>query len=133
MIQEVIGVQRTPVLFFEPKSRYRAQGPVDLASAFRRTRSRVVRTGTERSPVGHGAMVNVLMQAAELAEQEGTSVGRSMTCAVSPIDYEPIPTSVRPGDWSWHPEAPGFLGKCPAEIAATITRAFYSLEAPVPG
>jgi 2-oxoisovalerate dehydrogenase E1 component beta subunit len=132
MIQEAIA-SNDPVLFFEPKSRYWHKGPVDSsASPSPLHSSRVVRTGTEVTLVGHGAMVNVLMQAAELAQQEGTSVEVIDLRSLSPIDYAPILISVqKTGRLVVASEAPGSVNVS-AEIAATITeRAFYSLEAPV--
>ena len=132
MIQEAIA-SNDPVLFFEPKSRYWHKGPVDFdASASPLHSSRVVRTGTEVTLVGHGAMVNVLMQAAELAQQEGTSVEVIDLRSLSPIDYAPILRSVqKTGRLVVASEAPGSVN-ISAEIAATITeKAFYSLEAPV--
>jgi 2-oxoisovalerate dehydrogenase E1 component beta subunit len=132
MIQQAIA-SNDPVLFFEPKSRYWHKGPVDSsASPSPLHSSRVVRTGTEVTLVGHGAMVNVLMQAAELAQQEGTSVEVIDLRSLSPIDYAPILISVqKTGRLVVASEAPGSVNVS-AEIAATITEwAFYSLEAPV--
>jgi 2-oxoisovalerate dehydrogenase E1 component beta subunit len=132
MIQEAIS-SNDPVLFFEPKSRYWNKGPVDLsASAAPLHSSRVVRTGTEVTVVGHGAMVTVLLQAAELAQSEGTSVEVIDLRSLSPIDYAPIIASVqKTGRLVVASEAPGFVS-ISSEIAATVTeRAFYSLEAPV--
>ena len=132
MIQEAI-VSNDPVMFFEPKSRYWNKGPVDFsASPVPLHSSRVVRTGTEVTVVGHGAMVNVLMQAAELAQHEGTSIEVIDLRSLSPIDYAPIIASVqKTGRLVVASEAPGSVS-ISAEIAATVTeRAFYSLEAPV--
>ena len=91
-----------------------------------------MRTGTEVTLVGHGAMVNVLLQAAELAAAEGTSVEVVDLRSLSPIDYAPILASVqKTGRLVVAQEAPGFVS-VGSEIAATVTeRAFYSLEAPV--
>ncbi len=132
MIQEAIA-SNDPVMFFEPKSRYWHKGPVDFsASASPLHSSRVVRTGTEVTVVGHGAMVNVLMQAAELAATEGTSIEVIDLRSLSPIDYDPIIESVqKTGRLVVASESQGFAGLS-SEIAATVTeRAFYSLEAPV--
>jgi 2-oxoisovalerate dehydrogenase E1 component beta subunit len=132
MIQEAIA-SNDPVMFFEPKSRYWHKGPVDLdASASPLHSSRVVRTGSEITLLGYGAMVNVLMQAAELAAGEGTSVEVIDLRSLSPIDYAPILESVqKTGRLVIAAEAPGFVSVA-SEIAATVTeRAFYSLEAPV--
>ena len=132
MIQEAIS-SNDPVMFFEPKSRYWHKGPVDRSgSALPLHASRVVREGTEVTLLGHGAMVNVLMQAAQIAAAEGTSVEVIDLRSLSPIDYEPILGSVqKTGRLVVASEAPGFVSVS-SEIAATVAeRAFYSLEAPV--
>ena len=132
MIQQAI-TSNDPVIFLEPKSRYWPKGEVDLAApAAPLHASRVVRAGTDVTLVGHGAMVTTLLQAAALAEAEGTSCEVVDVRSLSPIDYEPILDSVRKtGRMVYAQEAPGFtsLG---SEVAATVMeRAFYALEAPV--
>src|SRR5690606_3561574 len=94
--------------------------------------SRVVREGSEVTLLGHGAMVAMLLQAAEVAAEEGTSVEVIDLRSLSPIDYDPIVQSVqKTGRLVVAQEAPGFVS-VRSEIAATVTeRAFYSLEAPV--
>ncbi len=132
MIQEAIE-SSDPVLFFEPKSRYWPKGEVDDASAgIPLHASRVVREGTEVTLLGYGPMVPVLLQAAEIAAQEGTSVEVIDMRSLSPIDYAPIVASVqKTGRLVIGQEAPGFVS-IGSEVAATVTeRAFYSLEAPV--
>jgi 2-oxoisovalerate dehydrogenase E1 component beta subunit len=132
MIQEAIA-SNDPVMFFEPKSRYWPKGEVDFSSsAVPLHASRVVRTGADVTLVGHGAMVTVLLQAAELAAAEGTSVEVVDLRSLSPVDYGPVVDSVRKtGRAVVAQEASGFAS-IGSEIAATITeRAFYSLEAPV--
>ncbi|CAN5360915.1 alpha-ketoacid dehydrogenase subunit beta [soil metagenome] len=132
MIQEAIA-SNDPVLFFEPKSRYWPKGDVDNeSSGFPLHASRVVREGTEVTLLGYGPMVPVLLQAAEIAAQEGTSAEVIDLRSLSPIDYAPIVASVqKTGRLVIGQEAPGFVS-IGSEIAATVTeRAFYSLEAPV--
>jgi pyruvate dehydrogenase E1 component beta subunit len=132
MIQEAIA-SNDPVLFFEPKSRYWNKGAVDFsASAAPLHASRVVRTGTQVTLVGHGAMVTVLLQAAELAAAEGTSIEVVDLRSLSPLDYAPIVQSVqKTGRLVVASEAPG-LASITSDIAATVTeQCFYSLEAPV--
>ena len=132
MIQEAIAAN-DPVMFFEPKSRYWPKGAVDLsANPTPLHTSRVVREGTEVTLVGHGAMVSVLLQAAEIAAEEGTSIEVIDLRSLSPIDYGPIIASVqKTGRLVVASEAPGFVSVS-SEIAATVTeKAFYSLEAPV--
>jgi 2-oxoisovalerate dehydrogenase E1 component beta subunit len=132
MIQQAIA-SNDPVMFFEPKSRYWQKGEVDTEQApgvFQA--SRVVREGTEVTLVGHGAMVTALLQAADIAAAEGTSVEVIDLRSLSPIDYAPILASVqKTGRLVVAQEAPGSVS-VGSEIAATVAeRAFYSLESPV--
>ncbi len=132
MIQEAIA-SNDPVLFFEPKSRYWPKGPVDLDhSGLPLHASRVVRRGDDVTVVGHGAMVATLLQAADIAAEEGRSLEVVDLRSLSPIDFGPIVDSVhRTGRLVVSQEAYGFVS-VGSEIAATVAeRAFYSLEAPV--
>jgi 2-oxoisovalerate dehydrogenase E1 component beta subunit len=132
MIQQAIASD-DPVLFFEPKSRYWPKGEVDLgASDTPLHASRVVRLGTDATLVGHGAMVATLLQAADIAAEEGTSLEVIDLRSLSPIDYAPILASVqKTGRLVVAQEAPGHVS-VGSEVAATIAeRAFYSLQAPV--
>jgi 2-oxoisovalerate dehydrogenase E1 component beta subunit len=132
MIQEAIA-SNDPVLFFEPKSRYWQKGDVDRsASGVPLHTSRIVREGTEVTLVGHGAMVAVLLQAADLAAEEGTSIEVIDLRSLSPLDLDPVVASVqKTGRLIVAQEAPG-NASIGSEIAATVAeRAFYSLEAPV--
>ncbi|MCI2956776.1 alpha-ketoacid dehydrogenase subunit beta [Agromyces atrinae] len=132
MIQEAIR-SNDPVMFFEPKSRYWPKGPVDLdRTDLPLHASRIIRRGTDVTVVGHGAMISTLLQAADVASNEGTSIEIVDLRSLSPIDYGPLIESVeKTGRLVVTQEAQGFasLG---SEIAATVAeRAFYSLEAPV--
>lgn len=122
-----------PILFFEPKARYWNRGPVDQE----RPRiplhaSRVVRPGEQLTLVGHGAMVSMLLEAAEAAAADGVSVEVVDLRSLAPIDYAPILASVaKTGRLVVAQEAPGNVS-VGSEIAATMAeRAFYSLQAPV--
>jgi pyruvate dehydrogenase E1 component beta subunit len=132
MIQQAID-SPDPVVFFEPKAKYWQKGEVDTeAPALPLHASRIVRRGTDVTLVGHGAMVTTLLQAAALAESEGTSCEVIDLRSLSPVDYGPLLDSVRrTGRMVYAQEAPGFtsLG---SEIAATVMeKAFFALEAPV--
>jgi len=132
MIQEAIA-SNDPVLFFEPKSRYWPKGPVDHDhSGLAFHASRVVRRGDDVTVVGHGAMIATLLQAADIAAEEGRSLEVVDLRSLSPIDYGPIVDSVqRTGRLVVAQEAYGAVS-VGSEIAATVAeRAFYSLEAPV--
>jgi 2-oxoisovalerate dehydrogenase E1 component beta subunit len=132
MIQDAIA-SPDPVIFLEPKSKYWQKGEVDLDErALPLHASRLVRRGTDVTLVGHGAMVTTLLQAAALAEAEGTSCEVIDLRSLSPVDYGPILDSVRrTGRMVYAQEAPGNVS-VGSEIAATVMeRAFYALEAPV--
>ena len=132
MIQEAIR-SADPVMFFEPKSRYWHKGQVDFAASGAPLHaSRVVRAGTDVTLVGYGAMVSMLLRAAEIAADEGTSVEVVDVRSLSPVDYGPIlESATRTGRVIVAAEAPGFASVA-SEIAATVAeRAFFSLEAPV--
>jgi len=131
MIQDAIR-SNDPVMFFEPKSRYWPKGQVDLVDGrVPLHTARVARTGTDVTVIGHGAMVATLLQAAELAEAEGTSIEVVDLRSLSPIDWEPILASARKtGRVVVAQEASGFVS-LGSEIAATIAeRTFYTLQAP---
>ena len=132
MMQEAIA-SNDPVIFFEPMSRYWPKGDVDTSAAgIALHASRVVRAGTDVTVIGHGAMVSVLLQAADAAAAEGTSLEVIDLRTLSPIDYGPILESVaKTGRVVIAQEAPGNVSLA-SELAATITeKMFYSLEAPV--
>jgi pyruvate dehydrogenase E1 component beta subunit len=132
MIQQAIA-SNDPVVFFEPKARYWPKSDVDTqANPTPLHESRVVRTGSDVTVVGHGAMVAMLLDAAEVAAGEGISLEVVDLRSLSPIDYDPILASVqKTGRLVVAQEAPG-QASVGSEIAATVAeRAFYSLEAPV--
>ncbi|CAG7619319.1 alpha-ketoacid dehydrogenase subunit beta [Leucobacter soli] len=132
MMQQAIA-SPDPVLFFEPKSKYWQKGEVDPAAPSAELhRTRIARTGTDCTVVGFGAMTTTLLQAAEIAQAEGTSLEVVDLRTISPIDYEPLLASVRKtGRLVVAQEAPG-NASVGSEIAATVAeQAFYSLQAPV--
>lgn len=132
MIQQAISSD-DPILFFEPKAKYWAKGDVDITSTpLKLHQTQIARPGNDVTVVGHGAMVTTLLQAAQIAQGEGTSLEVIDLRSISPIDYEPILASVRKtGRLVVAQEAPGSVS-VGSEIAATVAeRAFYSLHAPV--
>ena len=132
MIRQAIQ-SNDPVIFLEPKARYWPKGDVDFdATPAPMHQSRVVRTGSDVTVVGHGAMVAMLLDAAEVAAGEGVSLEVVDLRSLSPIDYAPILASVeKTGRLVVAQEAPG-QASVGSEIAATIAeRAYYFLEAPV--
>ncbi|MGO2655691.1 MAG: alpha-ketoacid dehydrogenase subunit beta [Pseudoclavibacter sp.] len=132
MIQQAIASD-DPVLFFEPKRRYWQKGPVSLdAAPGELHRSRVVRSGDQVTLIGYGAMLPILLDAAEIAAKEGVSLEVVDVRSISPLDYGPLVESIeRTGRAVVVAEAQGSVSVA-SEIAAQLgERAFYSLEAPV--
>ena len=132
MIRQAIQ-SNDPVIFLEPKARYWPKGDVDLsATPGPLHQSRVVRTGTDVTVVGHGAMVAMLLDAAEVAAGEGISLEVIDLRSLSPLDYGPILASFeKTGRIVVAQEAPS-QASVGSEIAAVVAeRAFYSLESPV--
>lgn len=132
LIQEAITSQ-DPVIYLEPKSRYWHKGTIDdEKSGVSMHQARVVREGGDVTLIGHGAMVSVALQAAEIAQTEGVSIEVIDLRSLSPIDYDTILDSVRKtGRVVVAQEAPGNVS-VGSEIAATLTeKAFYVMEAPV--
>ena len=132
LIQDAIA-SNDPVVYLEPKSRYWHKGPIDTTTAGAQMgQARVVRQGSDATLIGHGAMVSVMHQAAEIAQSEGVSLELIDLRSLSPIDYDTILDSVRrTGRAIVAQEAPGNVS-VGSEIAATLTeKAFYVMEAPV--
>ena len=122
-----------PVVFLEPKGRYWPKGEVDAqAPAVGFGAARVARAGEDVTLIGWGAQTTMNLQAAQLAEAEGTSLEVLDLRSLSPIDWDPVLESVRrTGRCVVAQEAPGNVS-LGSELAATIAeRCFYSLEAPV--
>lgn len=132
MIQEAIR-SNDPVIFMEPKAKYWQKGEVRFdAPVADLHESLVAREGSDVTLIGFGAMVTMLLQAAEIAESEGVSAEVIDLRSISPIDYGPLVRSVqKTGRAVVAQEAPGNASVA-SEIAATLTeRCFFSLEAPV--
>lgn len=122
-----------PVIFFEPKRRYQAKGEVDTERNEQGLYSaRTLREGRTATLIAYGPTVDVAVNAAAAAAEEGLDLEVIDLRALSPIDWEPLFASVRKtGRAVVVHEAPGSVG-IGAEVAARITEeCFYSLESPV--
>jgi len=126
-----------PVIFFEPKRRYWAKGPVELAAD--RTsaplplhKAQVIRPGKDVTVVAYGPMVATALDAAKAAADDGHELEIVDLRSLSPIDTATVVQSVqKTGRLVVVHEASVNLGMG-AEIAARVQeKAFYSLEAPV--
>ena len=132
MIQQAIASE-DPVIFLEPKSRYWHKAPVDDATpAPVMTQAAVVREGSDVTLVGHGAMLSMLLQAADVAQSEGVSAEVVDLRSLSPVDYRTIEESVTKTQRLVIAQEAPSQASLGSEIAATMTeRAFYLMEAPV--
>ncbi|WP_198586913.1 alpha-ketoacid dehydrogenase subunit beta [Glycomyces xiaoerkulensis] len=132
MIQQA-AASDDPVVFFEPKRRYHAKAEVDTTAApLGLHRSRVVRSGSTATLIAYGPTVDVALNAAGAAAEEGLDLEVIDLRSLSPIDWEPLRTSLRKtGRAVVVHEAPQTLGMG-SEVAARLSEeCFYSLEAPV--
>lgn len=132
MIQKV-AAQPDPVIFLEPKSRYWQKGDVDTDNPGPELHQAVVvKPGTDLTLIGHGAIVSMLLQVAEVAEQEGTSIEVVDLRSLSPIDWDVLLGSVQSTGRAVVVQEASQNVSVGSEITATLTeRSFYSLEAPV--
>jgi pyruvate dehydrogenase E1 component beta subunit len=96
------------------------------------TQAAVVREGSDVTLVGHGAMVSMLLQAADVAQSEGVSAEVVDLRSLSPVDYRTIEESVTKTQRLVIAQEAPSQASLGSEIAATMTeRAFYLMEAPV--
>ena len=125
-----------PVIFMEPKRLYWSKGSIESAANAMTFdsfgRAVVRREGADVTLVAYGPSVEVAMEAACAAADEGWSVEVVDLRTLVPFDDETVVASVRKtGRCVVIQEAQGFAG-VGAEIAARVQeRAFHSLRAPV--
>ena len=132
MIQQAVQSD-DPVIFLEPKRRYQAKGAVDFTSRPKPMhQADIVRYGTDATLIAYGPMVKTCLDAAAVAEEEGTSLEVVDLRTLSPVDWVSVVSSVRRTKRAIvvH-EAPLTLG-LGAEIAARLHQdLFYVMESPV--
>ena len=122
-----------PVMFLEPKSRYRHREVVELPTATEPFAKAVVgRTGTDATVVAYGPSLHVAMAAADIAFAEGRSLEVVELCTLMPFDEETVLESVaRTGRCGGVHESPLTLG-FGAEVAARVSEELFGrLRAPV--
>ena len=125
-----------PVVFMEPKRLYWSKGSIETAAAATIFDSfgqaAVRREGNDVTLVAYGPSLDVAMEAAVAAQDEGWSVEVVDLRTIVPFDDETVVASVRKtGRCVVVQEAQGFAS-VGAEIAARVQeRAFHSLHAPV--
>jgi 2-oxoisovalerate dehydrogenase E1 component beta subunit len=141
MLQQSIACD-DPVVFFEPKRRYWEKSEVDVdvdnhsdessTAEVPLGRAAILREGSDVTLAAYGPMVATALDAARIAEEEGTSLEVIDLRSLSPIDFATLEASVqKTGRMVVAHEASVFCG-LGAEIAARISeRCFFHLEAPV--
>jgi 2-oxoisovalerate dehydrogenase E1 component beta subunit len=141
MIQQAIASD-DPVVFFEPKRRYWEKGDVDDSDGAESGESSVrdvplgraviVREGGDVTLAAYGPMVATALDAARIAEEEGTSLEVIDLRSLSPIDFATLEASVRKTGRMVVAHEASVFGGLGAEVAARISeRCFFHLEAPV--
>jgi len=132
MIQQAIESD-DPVIFFEPKRRYWDKAEINTeVSSIDLHQSKVRREGTDLTLITYGPSVRTTLEAARVAQTEGRNLEVIDLRSLSPIDIDPVISSVKKtGRAVIVHEASTFLG-LGAEVAAQLTeQCFYSLEAPI--
>lgn len=123
-----------PVLFFEPKRRYHVSADVDLdAAPVRLDEARVVSPGDDVTLIAYGGLVQVAVDAATAAQDEGISIEVIDLRSLSPVDYDTLAASVRKTGRLVVTHEAALSGGMGAELVAQLTsRCFEYLEsAPV--
>jgi pyruvate dehydrogenase E1 component beta subunit len=124
-----------PVVFFESKLIYRAfrEDVPEDEETLPLGRAQIVRQGSDLTMISYGAMLHRTLQAAEqLAEEDGVEAEVIDLLTISPLDDEPLTTSVqKTGHVVIVHEAPRSFGPGAEIIARLVEKAFFYLEAPV--
>lgn len=123
-----------PVVFFEPKASYRAfrEEVPDERETVPLGEAEVVREGGDVTVVAYGAMMRPAQEAAERLAEDGIEVELIDLRTISPLDDEPICTSLRKtGHAVVVHEAPRSFGPAAEIIARLQEKALLYMEAPV--
>ncbi|MBS4100032.1 alpha-ketoacid dehydrogenase subunit beta [Tsukamurella paurometabola] len=121
-----------PVVLLEPKRLYFASAETDLTVGDPLGRAVVRREGADATLIAYGPSVDIALDAAAAAAEDGTSLEVVDLRTLVPFDDETVTASVRrTGRCVVVQEAQGFAG-VGAEIAARVQeRCFHHLAAPV--
>lgn len=122
-----------PVVFLEPKRLYRSTAELELPAATAELDRAVIRReGLDASLLCYGPMVDIALESAEAAQEDGLDIEVVDLRSLTPFDDATVTASVRKtGRAVVTHEAPAFAGYG-AEVAARVTeRCFHYLEAPV--
>ena len=121
-----------PVVFMEPKKLYWSKGPVDTSITAPIGKAAVAREGSDVTLIAYGPSVQVALEAAAVAAEDGRSVQVVDVRTLTPFDDETVMRAVRStGRAVVISEAPGYASVA-SEIQARVSeQCFEYLEAPV--
>jgi len=124
-----------PVVFLEPKMRYRAarEEVPDEPESMPIGRAQTVREGRDLTFVSYGAMLERTLDAAErLADEDGVECDVIDMLTIAPLDDEPLVESARrTGRVVVVHEAPASFGSGAELVSRLVEQSFLHLEAPV--
>lgn len=124
-----------PVIFFEPKSLYRAfrEEVPEQEETLPIGKSRIVREGSDLTLISYGSMMRTALAAAgELEEADGVQTEVIDLLTISPLDDEKFVQSVhKTGRAMVVHEAPMSFGPGAEVVSRLMEKAFYYLEAPI--
>jgi pyruvate dehydrogenase E1 component beta subunit len=124
-----------PVIFFEPKSLYRAfrEECPEASEAMPLGQARVVRPGKDITLIAYGAMLRPTLEAADaLKERDGVEAEVIDLLTLSPLDTGTFARSVRQtGRAVIVHEAPRSFGPGAEIVTRLVEESFWYLEAPI--
>ena len=124
-----------PVIFFEPKSLYRAfrEEVPEEEETLPIGKSQVVREGSDLTLISYGSMMRpALAAASELEEADGVQAEVIDLLTLSPLDDEKfVQSAVKTGRAMVVHEAPMSYGPGAEVVSRLMEKAFYYLEAPI--
>ncbi|MDX1689260.1 MAG: alpha-ketoacid dehydrogenase subunit beta [Candidatus Promineifilaceae bacterium] len=124
-----------PVIFFEPKSIYRAfrQEVPEEEETMPLGQAQVVREGKDVTLITYGAMMRPTLEAADtLQEEDGVEAEVIDLLTISPLDHETFAQSVQnTGRAVIVNEAPRSFGPAAEVMARLVEKSFWYLEAPI--
>jgi pyruvate dehydrogenase E1 component beta subunit len=124
-----------PVVFYEPKSIYRAfrEEVPDEEETMPIGKAQIVRQGQDITLISYGAMMRPTIEAAEvLSKDDGVEAEVIDLLTISPLDYETFTESVRKtGRAVVVHEAPRSFGPGAEIVARLVEKSFWHLEAPI--
>jgi pyruvate dehydrogenase E1 component beta subunit len=124
-----------PVVFYEPKSIYRAfrEEVPEEEETMPIGKAQVVREGQDITLIAYGAMMRPTLEAAEvLAKDDGVEAEVIDLLTISPLDSETFTESVRKtGRAVVVHEAPRSFGPGAEVVSRLVEKSFWHLEAPI--